>query len=675
MSTCGRTPVFLVVAAASVLLPQFASAARAEQIELSGLNLSAVIQDYGDPHRDRSVDGHRLSIGGKVFDHGLGTHAAATWTIDLHGSAKRLTALAGVDDEVGRVRKPGGAATVIFVLVGDGNGQHPLLKTYPIHAGETAVPLDVNLSGLKTLTIRINPGGTSIDSDHADLANGVIEFDGQKPQSLIPPAEPAEPSEILTPPAPATPRINGPTVVGVRPGHPLLYSIPATGERPMQFTASGLPAGLSLAADTGQISGIVNTPGRLVLHLTAENPRGVARKDVTLVVGDRVALTPPMGWNSWNCFAGAVTQDKVQSAADAMVASGLANHGWAYINVDDCWEVRAGEPAEGRRFADGRIRTNARFSDMHAMAAYIHAKGLRAGLYSSPGPATCGGFTASYGHELQDASSYAAWGFDYLKYDWCSYSKIAKTIAGGPNPPTSLQIDQQPYFVMRDALAKQNRDIVFSLCQYGMGDVWTWGDRVGGNCWRTTGDIRDTWKSMSTIGFAQGPYSPYADPGHWNDPDMLVVGKVGWGPSLHPTRLTPSEQYTHITLWSMLAAPLLIGCDMTQIDPFTLGLLTNDEVLAVDQDALGRAATPAHRDGTTEVWTRDLADGTKAVALFDRGDAPAEVTASWADLHLTGRQPVRDLWRQKDLPTANGSFAATVPRHGTLLLKIGRPTN
>ena len=326
--------------------------------------------------------------------------------------------------------------------------------------------------------------------------------------------------------------------------------------------------------------------GKYEVILHASNGAGEAHRKFKIVCGDKIALTPPLGWNSWNCFAVAVDDAKVRSAADAMVRSGLTQHGWTYINIDDCWEIKPGSDdplLKGQpRDANGMINTNKKFPDMKALCEYIHGKGLKAGIYSSPGPTTCAGFTASYKYETQDAKRYAQWGFDYLKYDWCSYGNIAKT-------ETDLPKLKKPYFVMRRALNRVDRDIVFSLCQYGMGDVWKWGAEVGGNCWRTTGDIGDSWGSMAGIGFSQNGHEKYAGPGHWNDPDMLVVGMVGWG-DLHPTGLTPNEQYTHISLWCLLAAPLLIGCDMAQLDDFTLGLLTNDEVLEVNQDPLGKQA-------------------------------------------------------------------------------------
>ena len=454
--------------------------------------------------------------------------------------------------------------------------------------------------------------------------------------------------------------------MGVRPGHELLYTVAATGDRPMTFAADHLPTGLQLDPQSGRITGILTDPGTNVLTLHAKNALGEATRTLKIVCGPQIGLTPALGWNSWNCFASAVTADKVKAAADAMVASGLINHGWTYINIDDFWEVHPGSKDPTllgpERDATGHIIPNPRFPDMKALADYVHGKGLRIGLYSSPGPLTCGGCIASWQHEEQDAQSYGQWGFDYLKYDWCSYGNIDR------NP--TLDGRKKPYQVMRAALDKVNRDILFSFCQYGAGDVWKWGAEIGGNSWRTTGDINDSWNSMAGIGFSQNGHELYAGPGHFNDPDMLVVGQVGWGPSLHPTHLTPNEQYTHISLWCLLTAPLLIGCDMTQLDDFTKNLLSNDEVLEVDQDPLGHQAARITQNGDLEVWAKDMEDGSKAVGLFNRGYAAAPVTIKWSDLGLTGQQKVRDLWRQQDLGAFPDAFTTPVPRHGVVLVRI-----
>ena len=470
----------------------------------------------------------------------------------------------------------------------------------------------------------------------------------------------------LTPKPGPEPRINGPRIFGVRPGHPFLYRIPATGDRPMEFSATDLPPGLACDARTGIITGTVKERGTTTVALTARNPRGSASHTFTIVVGDRIALTPPLGWTSWNCFAGDVDDAKVRAAADAMVKSGLIDHGWTYINIDDCWMVKPDDqdPVLGgeARDKDGMIQTNKKFPDMKALSAYVHGLGLKLGIYSSPGPLTCAGFAGSYRHEVLDARQYADWGIDYLKYDWCSYQTIAKD--------QSRTEYQKPYKIMRAALDGANRDIVYSLCQYGMDDVWEWGDSLGGNCWRTTGDITDTWESMSTIGFGQSGHEAFAGPGHWNDPDMLVVGWVGWGPHLHPTRLTAHEQITHITLWSLLCSPMLIGCDMTRLDEFTLGLLTNDEVIAVNQDPLGKQAARVKKDGDAEVWAKPMDDGSVAVGLFNRGEKGRMVTISWAELGLTGPKTVRDLWRQTDIGSFDREYGVLVARHGASFVTV-----
>jgi len=461
---------------------------------------------------------------------------------------------------------------------------------------------------------------------------------------------------ILTPASGEKPKINGARVVGVRPGHPFLFRIPATGIRPMSFQALNLPKGLTLDAKSGIISGKVLLPGEYPVDLKALNAKGEFSAVLKIVMGDRIALTPPMGWNSWNCFGLSVEEVKVKASADIFISSGLADHGWTYINMDDGWE------APGRNAA-GQIVPNEKFKDMKALTAYIHSFGLKAGLYSSPGPMTCGQFLGSYQHEESDAKSYADWGFDYLKYDWCSYDQIAVD--------QSLPELQKPYKIMQLALEKANRDILYSLCQYGNGDVWKWGGSVGGNAWRTTGDIFETWESMSQIGFNQDAGAPYAKPGNWNDPDMLVVGWVGFG-NPRPTELSPDEQYTHISLWSLLAAPLLIGCDLTKLDDFTLSLLTNDEVIAIDQDPLGKQAIALIKTNDFQIMVKELEDGSKAVGLFNLTKNELKISVSWDALKISGKQTVRDLWRQKELGVFSDSFESVVPSHGVVLVKISK---
>ena len=441
--------------------------------------------------------------------------------------------------------------------------------------------------------------------------------------------------------------------------------IPATGDGPLTYSAKRLPAGLTLDAKTGILSGALAHAGTTPVLLTVRGPKGAASRTLTIVGGlHTLALTPPMGWNSWNVWAGRVDAGKVKDAADELIAAGLAGHGFGYVNIDDTWEL--GRSGDTGRDAQGNILTNAKFPDMAALAAYVHSKGLKIGIYSGPGPTTCGGYTASYRHEAQDAATYAKWGFDYLKYDWCSYDQ---TVHGDH----SLPVLEKPYDLMGAALAAQPRDIVFSLCQYGMGDVWQWGASTGGNSWRTTGDIQDNWGSLHSIYESQAGHSAYAGPGHWNDPDMLMVGVVGFG-NTHPTHLTPNEQIVHLSMWCLLSAPLLIGCDLTKLDPFTLALLTNDEALDINQDPLGKPADLLSKNADDgEVWARPLFDGTHAVGLVNGDLEPHTLTVSWAALGLTGPQPVRDLWLHKNAGTFPSAYSVEVPAHGAVLLKIGKP--
>ena len=630
-------------------------AAAPQRIDLTSLDTKSVRQGWGVPMKDRSVDNNPLRIGGTEFKHGLGSHAVCTITIQLDGKAESFEAMVGVDDEV-----KGMPGDVDFRILCDG---HEQFNSGVMKVGDAAKHAVVSLHGVKLLQLKVGDGGDDINYDHADWANAFIVTSGKKPKILAPEVEKPY---ILTPPAPRTPRINGPKVLGARPARDFVWRVPATGDRPMSFSATGVPSGLHLDPASGIFKGTTPSAGQYPITFYAKNRKGSAHKTVNLVVGDKIALTPPMGWNSWNCFANAVDSDKVLAAANAFVKAGLMNHGWQYVNIDDCWSIvpNSNDPVVGgpTRAQDGEILTNKKFLDMKHLTDSIHNMGLRAGIYSSPGPTTCGGYTACYGHEQQDAQTFAKWGFDYLKYDWCSYSQILK--------PEGLANLKKPYQDMDAALKQVDRDIVFSLCQYGMGDVWKWGASVGGNCWRTTGDITDSWESLSSIGFSQDGHEKFAGPGHWNDPDMLVVGMVGWGPQLHPTRLTPSEQYTHISLWCLLSSPLLIGCDMTRMDPFTMNLLTNDEVIAVNQDSLGKPAHRVRKSADIQVWARPLDDGSTAVGVFNLGDSSANATVTWSELGLKTGRKVRDLWRQKSVTAKRDGITLPVKPHGCQLIKV-----
>jgi alpha-galactosidase len=355
--------------------------------------------------------------------------------------------------------------------------------------------------------------------------------------------------------------------------------------------------------------------------------------------------TPPMGWNSWNKFAGKVDDAGVRSMADAMVSSGMSKLGYLYVNIDDTWQ--------GTRDAAGNIMPNRKFPDMKALADYVHSKGLKIGIYSGPGPKTCAGYIGSFGHEVQDAKTFASWGIDYIKYDLCSGRDIY-----GPT-----QDDQQGvYQKMGEALLNTHRPIVYSLCQYGEADPWKWGGKVSGNLWRTTGDIRDEWSSMDRIGFSQIAIAPYARPGQWNDPDMLEIGNGG---------MTTDEYRTHMSLWSLLAAPLMAGNDLRSMSDDTKSILMNADVIAIDQD---KAVTPVQtlsEQGKLEILERPLQDGSVAVGIFNRGDTPMDGTVSWASLKLPGKKlTARDLWKHEAVAVTGDSYHTTVPVHGVVLLKV-----
>ncbi len=369
---------------------------------------------------------------------------------------------------------------------------------------------------------------------------------------------------------------------------------------------------------------------------------------------DALAATPPMGWNSWNHFATRVTDADVRAAADALVASGMRDAGYVYVNIDDTWE--------GQRDAEGNITSNSKFPDMKALADYVHSKGLKLGIYSSPGPKTCAGYPGSYGHEQQDANTYAKWGIDYLKYDLCSYGGIMKKEAPG-DQQKQWEMMQTAYEKMHQALLNTHRPIVFSLCQYGLDAVWNWGPKVGGNLWRTTGDINDSYDRMSVIGFAQAGLSKYAAPGHWNDPDMLEVGNG---------HMTPEEYRTHMSLWAILAAPLLAGNDLSQMTDSTESILMNKDVIAVDQDRLGIQGDRVSAVGPFEVWMKPLEGGAKAVALFNRSEAEYQITVNFKDVGFNGAVHALDLWSHQDLGTLHDSYTAMVPRHGVVMLRLSK---
>ena len=356
----------------------------------------------------------------------------------------------------------------------------------------------------------------------------------------------------------------------------------------------------------------------------------------------KLAQTPPMGWNDWYQYECKVTDAIMRAQADALVRSGMKAAGYIYVNIDDCWQ--------GKRDAQGNIQPNSNFPDMKALGDYVHSKGLKFGIYTSPGPKTCAEYEGSYGHEEQDAMTYASWGVDFLKYDWCSAERVYR--------PEEMQ---GAYKKMHDAVLRTGRPMVYSLCQYGLEAVWEWGASVGGNMWRTTDDIGGNYFRWSLFGFQHNGLEKYAGAGHWNDPDILQIG-IG--------KTTLDEDRSQMTLWSILAAPLLAGNDLTKMSPEILAILTNPEVIAVDQDRKGIQGHRVWQEGPLEIWMKPLSDGSKAVGMFNRSAGPLPVTLTFTDIGVKGSAAVRDLWARKDLGTLRNSYTVDIPKHGAVMLRI-----
>ncbi|MDR1813786.1 MAG: putative Ig domain-containing protein [Tannerella sp.] len=478
---------------------------------------------------------------------------------------------------------------------------------------------------------------------------------------------------ILTPPPALTPRINGAKIVGASPDKLFMFTIATTGERPMTFKAKGLPKGLKLDAKRGIITGKCTKSGRYLVPVTATNAKGKWNDTLEIVIGGDLALTPHMGWNSWYCHQTRITQDIMERSAKAMYDKGLINFGYTFVNIDDGWEVKTNsdDPVLGGavRNDDGTIRTNKNFPDMKKMTDYIHSLGLKAGLYSSPGVTTCAGYAGSLGHEAQDVKSYCDWGFDFLKYDWCSYGNEYKDL------PEEVRL-KKPYLLIDSILKKADRDIVLNMCQYGMGEVWKWGKSVGGHSWRTAGDIGwstpELINTMFQAGFFQETIRQYSGPGGWNDPDYLLFGRIwNWQEKLDvPSPMSPSEQYTCMTLWCMMSAPLIFSGELISLDDFTQNILCNAEVIDVNQDKLGKPGYSVSKQDSVEIWRKELHDGTTAVAIFNKSRQKTTVTVDWNSIGYNGRYNIRDLWRQKDLGDTESVSGFDIRGHGCMLFKL-----
>jgi alpha-galactosidase len=646
-----------------ILLVAAACAIRAaETVPLTALDLGKMKQGWGKPQLNRSIREKPLAIAGRMFTNGVGTHANSALWINLSGGSDRFLASVGVDDAAG------GPASVTFKIVGDGR---KLWESGVMKPGQAAKPVDLDLKGLQTLVLLVGDAGDGIGFDHANWVEARFLVSGAKPQAMDRPV-PRDEAVLLTPKPGPAPRVNGPRVYGCRPGNPFIYRVPTTGERPIEFSAQGLPATLRLDPAGGIITGAAPPRGEYAVTLRARNRHGEASRPFRIVAGDTLALTPPMGWNHWYTHYDRITDKLMREAADVMVSSGMADVGYQYVSIDDCWmnaqknkdPLRVGP----LRDAAGDILPNKHFPDMKGLTDYIHSKGLKAGTYTSPGPRTCAGFAGTWQHEARDAKRFADWGFDFLKYDWCSYGEIAKK-----DPDPELVKFKKPYQLMGDLLRQQSRDIVFNLCQYGMGNVWEWGAEVGGHCWRTAGDLGFELDRVFEVALKNAEHRPWSRPGAWNDPDYIQIGAIGNARGMGepiPCPLTHTEQYAFMSLWCLMAAPLFYSGDMGKLDEFTVNVLCNPEVIEINQDPLGECARVIALDEDTFVMVKSLEDGGKAVGLGNRGEVEATVTAKWADLGLKGRQVVRDVWRHKDLGSFEGQFQSSVPRRGVVLVKM-----
>lgn len=649
----------------------FSSATHAQTtslVWLDDLTIKSFSEGIPSVSAKTNAEGGPIRIGGVTFKRGVGVNSTSVLSFFLDGNATQFTASVGVDD-AGNKDLPH-----TFYVLGD---RKILFNSGPMRLGEAPKSVDVPLTGIKRLglLVTVGDGGrTKVYTDWADAK--LLMRDGQLPKNIPNTDE----KYILTPKPALTPRINSAGIFGARPGNPFLYTIAATGQRPMIFGSKGLPPGLSLDAKTGIITGRVAQRGTYRATLTAKNDLGEATKDLTINIGDTIALTPPIGWNGWNSWARDIDQEKVIASADAMVNMGLSQHGWTYINIDDAWQGPRGGPFNA-------IQPNKKFPDFKGMVDYIHRLGLKVGIYSTPMITSYAGYTGGssnfetgelpdsivankrayryvgkYRFDTNDAAQWAAWGIDYLKYDW--------------------RIEVPSAERMSVALKQSGRDILYSISNSApFAHVVDWVRLT--NSYRTGPDIRDSWLSLFVSAFTLDKWALYGGPGHWNDPDMMIVGNVTTGTQLHPTRLTPDEQYSHVSLFCLLSAPLLIGCPIEQLDPFTLNLLTNDEVIAVDQDPLGKSARLVVDENGVQVWLKPMADGSFALGVFNVGEygktpasyfrwgdeTPVSYVVDLAKLGLRGKFTLRDVWRQQNVGVFAGTYQTNIRHHGVILLR------
>lgn len=594
------------------------------------------------------------SLGGKKLTNAFVTTGYAQLTYQLKGQSMRITGIVGVDDGVAKTF----TETAEAIVYGDNK---KLWASGPLKAGGQPVPFDVDLKGVKLLELVVDFAGDQITNAQVTWSDVKISYSGARPVADGEHPTLAEGEPFMTPKGPETPRITGGCVFGVRPGSPFLFTVTASGKKPMTFSAKNLPEGLQLDPKTGRITGCLKAKGEHRVLLSAKNELGTAERELKIVVGDQLSLSPPMGWSSWNALLKEVDQAKVEKTAELIDSLGLKDHGYLYVNIDDGWQgERAGE--------EKALQANKKFPDMKGLCDKIHALGLKAGIYHTPWMTSYGrypGGTADnpegtwsleknketfrvgpYPFLNQDARQWGKWGFDSCKWDW-HFHKPEEIIA------------------VSDALKQSGRDMLCNLSNRGVlqhGKTYV----EHANAWRTTNDLLGHWIFLVSIGFNQAQWVELGGPGHWLDLDSLLGG-YAWGKK---TKMSPDEQYLQMSMWVLMSAPLWMSCEMDKMDEFNLRLLTNDEVLDIDQDPLGKPARRKWKQGQQEAWVKDLEDGSKAVGFFNRGRESVDTTISLKELGLDGKYQVRDLWKREDIGTVEGKITVAPRPHGVLLYKL-----
>jgi alpha-galactosidase len=624
-------------------------------VTLIELGLKSALTFAYEVRPGKTVGNKTPSLGGTPMPDAFGMVGNCILNYDLKGKAERLSGVIGVDDSVDKAI----TESIEVQVYGDNKR---LWSSGPMKAGDKPIPLDVDVKGVKRLELFQDFSGNQFMKVQVAWAHMALTYTGTAPVAVFPRPTPFAGKPFITPAGPETPRITGARVFGVRPGSPFLFTVTASGRKPMTFSAKNLPQELHLNADTGQITGCLRTKGEYRVALTARNELGTSERELRIVVGDNISLTPAMGWSTWNAYLKQIDQLKVQKAAEFLVSTGLKDHGYLYVNIDDGWQgTRGGK--------DNALQPNDQFPDMKGLCDTIHRLGLKAGIYHTPWMSSygrfCGGTAATPDgkwdpeHPVfavgpcsflnQDAKQWAEWEIDYCKWDW---------ILDSPDRAKDIM-------AVSDALKQSGRDMVCALSNRAvieLGPTFV----AQANSWRITNDFLPHWTYLANIAFCGDRWSQYAGPGHWPDMDMLVCG-VAWG---RKVELTPDEQYLEMSMWCLMSSPLLISCELDKLDEFTLRLLTNDEVLDINQDPLGKPARRTLTRGPLEVWVRELEDGSKAIGFVNRGREPLEETVDLKALGLNGKYQVRDLWKRADVGTVEGKITVSPAPHGVQLYRF-----